>query len=222
MTVDIPLSSDMMKPFVFALCRKRDYKAVHSENADLKNMGHAVALQYTPELSKVSGNWVVISDTNEVPSSLLTPSVINVLKISNSFLRLIHVSDNMPAPTDNRAHLSNYGIRIKVKLPAYDRMDSMSNVMDMIFDVIDAVAQVRLSPKAAATTAKVRQAMQEAQQRLDHEKRQERMQALKEQKLKEEKLRAEKNPELQKKLEEKLEKEEKKKKMRRRMQLVRG
>ena len=41
-----------------------------------------------------------------------------------------------------------------------DRMDSMSNVMDMIFDVIDAVA-------------KVRQAMQEAQQRLDHEKRQE-------------------------------------------------
>lgn len=54
-----------------------------------------------------------------------------------------------------------------------DRMDSMSNVMDMIFDVIDAVAQVRLSPKAAATTAKVRQAMQEAQQRLDHEKRQE-------------------------------------------------
>ena len=82
-------------------------------------MGHAVALQYTPELSKVSGNWVVISDTNEVPSSLLTPSVINVLKISNSFLRLIHVSDNMPAPTDNRAHLSNYGIRIKVKLPAY-------------------------------------------------------------------------------------------------------
>lgn len=54
-----------------------------------------------------------------------------------------------------------------------DRMDSMSNVMDMIFDVIDAVAQVRLSPKAAATTAKVRQAMQEAQQRIDHEKRQE-------------------------------------------------
>ena len=54
-----------------------------------------------------------------------------------------------------------------------DRMDSMSNVMDMIFDVIDAVAQVRLSPKAAATTAKVRQAMQEPHQRLAHEKPQE-------------------------------------------------
>ena len=54
-----------------------------------------------------------------------------------------------------------------------DRMDSMSNVMEMIFDVIDAVAQVRLSPKAAAATAKVRQTMQEAQQRLEHEKRQE-------------------------------------------------
>ena len=84
-------------------------------------MGHQVALQYTPELNKVSGNWIVISDTNEVPSSLLTPSVISVLKISNSFLRLIHVSDNMPAPTDNRAHLSNCGIRIKAKLPAYGR-----------------------------------------------------------------------------------------------------
>ena len=73
-------------------------------------MGHQVALQYTPELNKVSGNWIVIR-----------PSVISVLKISNSFLRLIHVSDNMPAPTDNRAHLSNCGIRIKAKLPAYGR-----------------------------------------------------------------------------------------------------
>lgn len=81
-----------------------------------------MALQYTPELNKVSGNWVVISDTNEVPSSLLIPSVINVMKISNSYLRLIHVSDNMPAPTDNRAHLSSYGIRIKAKLPAFGRI----------------------------------------------------------------------------------------------------
>ena len=24
-----------MQPFVFALCRKRDYKSVHSENVDL-------------------------------------------------------------------------------------------------------------------------------------------------------------------------------------------
>ena len=85
-------------------------------------MGHQVAHQYTPELNKVSGHWVVISDTNEVPSSLLTPSVVDVLKISNSYLRLIHVSDNMPTPTDNRAHLSDCGIRIQAKLPAFGRL----------------------------------------------------------------------------------------------------
>ena len=39
-----------------------------------------MALQYTPELSKVSGSWVVISDNNEVPSSLLTTQLINILK----------------------------------------------------------------------------------------------------------------------------------------------
>ena len=35
MTVDIPLNPESMQPFVFALCRKRDYKSVHSENVDL-------------------------------------------------------------------------------------------------------------------------------------------------------------------------------------------
>lgn len=34
-TVDIPLNPESMQPFVFALCRKRDYKSVHSENVDL-------------------------------------------------------------------------------------------------------------------------------------------------------------------------------------------
>ena len=81
-------------------------------------MGHQVALQYTPELSKASGSWVVISDNNEVPS-LLIPTLMPVLKLPNTFLRLVHVSDHMPPPSDNRAHLSDYGIRIKAKLPAF-------------------------------------------------------------------------------------------------------
>lgn len=34
-TVDIPLDPESVQPFVFALCRKRDYKSVHSENGDL-------------------------------------------------------------------------------------------------------------------------------------------------------------------------------------------
>lgn len=84
-------------------------------------MGHQVALQYTPELSKVSGSWVVISDNNEVPSSLLTTQLINILKEPNSLLRLVHISDHMTPPTDNRAHLADNAIRIKVKLPVYGR-----------------------------------------------------------------------------------------------------
>ena len=84
-------------------------------------MGHQVALQYTPELSKVSGSWVVISDNNDVHSSLLTTQLINILKEPNSLLRLVHISDHMTPPTDNRAHLADNAIRIKVKLPVYGR-----------------------------------------------------------------------------------------------------
>lgn len=128
-TVDIPLEADKNKQFIFALCRKRDYKSVHSENVDLvsfliiidiqKDMGHQIANQYTPDLNKVSGSWVVISDNNEVPASLLNRSLIDILKVPNSLLRLVHISDHMPSPIDNRAHLSDTAIRIKVKLPSY-------------------------------------------------------------------------------------------------------
>ena len=81
-------------------------------------MGRQIASQYTPDLSKVSGSWVVISDNNEVPASILTRSLINALMVSNCLLRLIHISDHMPAPTDNRIHLSDSSIRIRVKIPA--------------------------------------------------------------------------------------------------------
>ena len=54
-----------------------------------------------------------------------------------------------------------------------DRMDSMAEVMHMLFDIVDAVAQVKLSPKAAAATAKARSVMRENQLRQEHEQRQE-------------------------------------------------
>lgn len=81
-------------------------------------MGHQIANQYTPGLDKVSGSWVVISDNNEVPAVLLNRTLLDLLKVPNCFLRLIHISDHMPAPTDNRVHLGDFAIRIKVKLPA--------------------------------------------------------------------------------------------------------
>ena len=43
----------------------------------------------------------------------------DLLKVPNCMLRLIHISDQMSHPTDNRVHLADYAIRIKVKLPAY-------------------------------------------------------------------------------------------------------
>lgn len=52
-------------------------------------------------------------------------------------------------------------------------MDSMIEVMNMIFDIVDAVAQVKLSPKAAAATAKARSVMRENLLRQEHEQRQE-------------------------------------------------
>ena len=52
-------------------------------------------------------------------------------------------------------------------------MDSMAEVMHMLFDIVDAVAQAKLSPKAAAATAKARSVMRENQLRQEHEQRQE-------------------------------------------------
>ena len=87
-----------------------------------KSLARPLALQYTPELSKVSGQWLVLADNTEIPAILLSPAVLSVLRVSNSLLRLIHVSDHMPPPSDNRAHLSDCSIRIRAKLPAVGRI----------------------------------------------------------------------------------------------------
>ena len=54
-----------------------------------------------------------------------------------------------------------------------DRMESMEEVVKMIIDLIDAVADVHLSPKAAAVSAKVRAEMNENKLREEHKERQE-------------------------------------------------
>ena len=87
-----------------------------------KSLARPLALQYTPELSKASGQWLVLSDNTEIPAILLSPAVLSVPRVSNSLLRLIHVSDRMPPPSDNRAHLSDCAIRIRAKLPAVGRL----------------------------------------------------------------------------------------------------
>lgn len=52
-------------------------------------------------------------------------------------------------------------------------MENMKEVMQMIFDVIDAVAAVHLSAKAAAVSSKVRAEMNENKLRQEHKERQE-------------------------------------------------
>ena len=103
--------------------------------------------------------------------------------------------------------------------------------MKMVFQITDAVASVKLSPKAQAAVAKVRAELDKKQLREEHSARQEveqwrvidgqRMKQMKEQKMKEERERMEKMaPEVRAKYEEKLEKEERKKKMKKRVKIV--
>lgn len=112
-----------------------------------------------------------------------------------------------------------------------DRMDSLKDVMEYIMSVADAVAQVHLTAKAAAATAKARSAYTESLLRKEHEQRQEvgawnmddlqRQQLMKEQKMKEEKERMEKmSPEARAKYEAHMEKEEKKKKLKKRTKMI--
>lgn len=54
-----------------------------------------------------------------------------------------------------------------------DRMENMEEVVKMIMDLIDTVANVHLSPKAAAASTKVRAEMNEQKMRDEHKERQE-------------------------------------------------
>lgn len=54
-----------------------------------------------------------------------------------------------------------------------DRMDSMKDVMEYVMSIADTVAQVHLTAKAAAATAKARSAYTESLLRKEHEQRQE-------------------------------------------------
>ena len=54
-----------------------------------------------------------------------------------------------------------------------DRMEVLEDVMRMVFQITDAVASVKLSPKAQAAVAKVRAELDKKQLREEHSARQE-------------------------------------------------
>lgn len=54
-----------------------------------------------------------------------------------------------------------------------DRMEVLEDVMKMVFQITDAVASVRLSPKAQAAVAKVRAELDKKQLKEEHSARQE-------------------------------------------------
>ena len=54
-----------------------------------------------------------------------------------------------------------------------DRMEVLEDVMKMVFQITDAVASVKLSPKAQAAVAKVRAELDKKQLREEHSARQE-------------------------------------------------
>ena len=49
LTIEIPMNEDDVDPFVFAVLRKREKKALHAERHDLSAFASAVPLEFLPQ-----------------------------------------------------------------------------------------------------------------------------------------------------------------------------
>ncbi|KAK8803676.1 hypothetical protein WA158_001370 [Blastocystis sp. Blastoise] len=156
LTIDIPLEPKDLSPYVFALCRKTDVKKIHTTFKDLKDYGEQISSQYIPDLSRYCPQWAVISDTNEIPTQIVTRQLVDLIKNDHDCLRLIHITDQRAENVDGSVRLSTATLRLQFKIPSPENISELKSWMNYIFTLIDLLPTLHLSSQVYAMNRRAR------------------------------------------------------------------
>eukprot|EP01116_Phalansterium_solitarium_P007373 TRINITY_DN20017_c0_g1_i1.p1 TRINITY_DN20017_c0_g1~~TRINITY_DN20017_c0_g1_i1.p1 ORF type:complete len:400 (-),score=-3.44 TRINITY_DN20017_c0_g1_i1:99-1259(-) len=172
--IDVLLEDDAYPPVVFAVCKRREEKKLRKALKDLADFaGPASTSEDLPE------SLCVLSESDELAGSFLTPQVIQLLQSYESMVQLLHFSDQGIVSQKHKKSL-----QFKFKLPSEDAPEKGHLLLKLVFYLISVVPKLKLSKQAQQKAEKRRAELAEEQEKKNHQARQEAAQEKKLQKLK--------------------------------------
>jgi hypothetical protein len=203
--VDIPMNEEAMEPFVFALVPKNEKRQYQKEFSDLESLATPVNHEAVPK------GKVLLSDSSEMVSTILTGDVAKTLQSFDKDIIFVHFTDQFSVDPKYKKIL-----RFVLRMPPLSDMGKHITVFKMIFFLVDLIGRTKLSDRAkqAATQKRqkiVQKSLKETRQQREEAAQQRRLEKERAEKEKLEKRMESMTPEQQKKLEAKLKRREVKK-----------
>lgn len=140
--VDVPMANSKMPPFVFSIVRDVDVKFCWKSMIDIALFTREVPLELLPR------NLVCLTDCSELVPHLLTPKVVRILFDFRDEIELVHFSDQNSHSGFGPNSIYAKALRFRFKFPK--RVQDSAKLMQLVFDCIDLVGSVDLSPMALA------------------------------------------------------------------------
>lgn len=192
LTVDIAMHSH--QPFCFGVAKKREEKTMLKNYRDVGEFG--VLARAPARLS----NFAVYTDSPEIVDDIFTKEINDILVANESYFSSIGYTDRSQTYLQYKTIL-----RIVYRLPPPGEVKKLADLMKMVFLLMDCFSSVQLSKSTITKNDAMRKkAGGAAQERSEHELRQELAQKKKMEKITAEKANYEKmTPEQQRRFDEK-------------------
>jgi hypothetical protein len=202
--IEIPLESEGMDPFIFAVVNNNEAKQFYKDNFDI-----AAYCKETSVEGEALEGMTVYTDCQEVVDELLYEHVRTTLAKYSHLFRSLHLTDQSKTYANQKKLL-----RFVYRLPGMEGMDELTTLLRMALHFIDLASRTKLSASAKARAEKKRAKVAEEASRAAHTQRQELAQQKKmEKKQKQQQRMASLSKEQQRKAEEKELKRQRKKRM---------
>eukprot|EP00026_Physarum_polycephalum_P009029 Phypoly_transcript_09139.p1 GENE.Phypoly_transcript_09139~~Phypoly_transcript_09139.p1 ORF type:complete len:417 (+),score=84.05 Phypoly_transcript_09139:81-1331(+) len=193
LTIDVAMHTN--QPFCFALGKKKEERQLLKTYKDIAEF--AVPVKSPPRLA----NYSIFTDSPEILDDIFTKDIVEVLSTNEQYFSSLEYSDVSPTYLGHKTIL-----RIVYRLPPVDQLKNMSDLMRIVFPLIDNFAGVALTKTTFSKNENLRKKKQ-TQEKSEHEKLQEIAQKKKQDRLQAERAAYEKlSPEAQRKFDEKEEK----------------
>jgi len=201
LNIEIPIDVKQPLPTVFAIVKKREAKAVHANNPDLKNFCKKLPF---PELEST---YTVFGENLETAEFVLTGPVVALLKKYEKIIQMIQLTD--------QKFKNKLLLQADFLLPSKEQdYKEFKNILKMLFFLVDNICNFRLSAPAKAKAEKERSLLEAIKAKEEAERQKEELQKKKtEDKKKKDEALKQLPKDKQKKLEDKEHKKDVKKKM---------
>jgi len=161
LTVDIAMHSH--QPFCFGLAKKREEKQMLKNYKEVAEFG---VLAKIP--ARLSPTYVLYTDSPEIGESIFTKEIIDTLVANEAYFSSIGYTDRSQTYLQYKTIM-----RIVYRLPPVEEMRKLSDLMRMVFLLMESVSNVQISKNALAKNEALRKKAGATQDKSEHELRQE-------------------------------------------------